>query len=206
MGHTYTAKGNRRYRYYVCGKAQQRGWEQCPAPSVPAGEAERFVVEQIKCIGRDPGIVAKTVRQVRRQAEDELQRLQREREALKQQLRDDHAELQRLASVNSNGERTARLAQVQEQICTAERRVTEIDNEFAKRAGEVVNEAEVAEALADFDSVWEALAPREQIRVMQLLIERIEFDGHRGSMSITFRPTGIKSLADELAACQEDAA
>jgi site-specific DNA recombinase len=28
MSHTYTAKGNRRYRYYVCGTAQQRGWSE----------------------------------------------------------------------------------------------------------------------------------------------------------------------------------
>ena len=27
MCHTYTAKGGRRYRYYVCATAQQRGWD-----------------------------------------------------------------------------------------------------------------------------------------------------------------------------------
>jgi site-specific DNA recombinase len=65
MSHTYTAKGNRRYRYYVCGTAQQRGWSECPAPSVPAGQIERFVVEQIQSIGRDPAVIAETTRQVR---------------------------------------------------------------------------------------------------------------------------------------------
>jgi site-specific DNA recombinase len=34
MSHTYSAKGSKRYRYYVCNHAQQRGWKQCPTPSV----------------------------------------------------------------------------------------------------------------------------------------------------------------------------
>ena len=49
-----TRDGKKRYRYYVCTAAQKRGWDKCPSRSIPAGEIERFVVEQIKCIGRDP--------------------------------------------------------------------------------------------------------------------------------------------------------
>ncbi len=64
MSHTYTAKGNKRYRYYVCGTAQQRGWSECPAPSIPAGEIERFVVDQIRGIGRDPALLHETLLQV----------------------------------------------------------------------------------------------------------------------------------------------
>src|SRR5690606_16446469 len=41
MGHTYTAKGNKRYRYYTCLKAQKRGWGHCPTKSVPAAEIEQ---------------------------------------------------------------------------------------------------------------------------------------------------------------------
>jgi site-specific DNA recombinase len=52
MTHTYSSKGQRRYRYYVCTQAQQRGRHTCPSPSVPAGEIERFVVDQIRAIGR----------------------------------------------------------------------------------------------------------------------------------------------------------
>jgi site-specific DNA recombinase len=49
-----TRKGNRRYRYYVCSLAQKRGWDTCPSKAIPAAQVEGFVVEQIKCIGRDP--------------------------------------------------------------------------------------------------------------------------------------------------------
>ena len=43
MVHTYTSKGSRRYRYYVCSSAQKRGRETCPSKSVPAEEIERFI-------------------------------------------------------------------------------------------------------------------------------------------------------------------
>ena len=42
--------------------------------------------------------------------------------------------------------------------------------------------------------------------MLNLLIERIEFDGQTGDASITFHPTGIKTLADELAVTQENVA
>ena len=47
MSHTYTAKGSRRYRYYVCSAAQKRGWDTCPTGSIPAAEIEAFVVGEI---------------------------------------------------------------------------------------------------------------------------------------------------------------
>jgi site-specific DNA recombinase len=51
--------------------------------------------------------------------------------------------------------------------------------------------------LGQFDAVWDALSPREQGRVLGLLIERVEHDGREASVAITFRPTGIKTLAAE---------
>jgi hypothetical protein len=38
---------------------------------------------------------------------------------------------------------------------------------------------------------------------VQLLIEKVEFDGAKGSVAITFYPAGVKTLADELMAEQQ---
>lgn len=55
--------------------------------------------------------------------------------------------------------------------------------------------------------MWRVLAPSEQARILNLLVERIDYDGPAGNVSITSRPTGIKSLAKELAgSSQEEAA
>ena len=95
---------------------------------------------------------------------------------------------------------------MQDRIREAERRVTQIDDELATLEGDLVDEREVAAALADFDALWECLIPREQARAIELLVECIAYDGEGGNVSITFRPTGIKTLASELAQRKEEAA
>ncbi len=40
----------RRYRYYVCTQAQRRGWKSCPSKSLPAGQLEGYVMDQLRSI------------------------------------------------------------------------------------------------------------------------------------------------------------
>ena len=69
---THATRGNRRYRYYVCTAAQKKGWNRCPSKSIPAVEIEQFVIEQIRDIGRDPDLVAETIRQTQSQSAERL--------------------------------------------------------------------------------------------------------------------------------------
>jgi site-specific DNA recombinase len=66
------------------------------------------------------------------------------------------------------------------------------------------NEDEVAVALEQFGPVWESLTPREQTRLVQRLIEKVEHDGQAGTVAITFHAAGIKMLADEILAPQHN--
>ena len=54
-----------------------------------------------------------------------------------------------------------------------------------------------AVGLWGFDPVWGTLSPREQARVLHLLIERVGYDGEKERVAITFRPGGIKALGRE---------
>lgn len=56
-----------------------------------------------------------------------------------------------------------------------------------------------------FDPVWDSLTLCEQARVVRLLVERVDYDGARGKVAVTFHPGGIKTLAAELSN-HEDAA
>jgi hypothetical protein len=61
MSPTYTVKdtktaGRKRYRYYACGKGSKTGRRQCQCPTLPAGEIERFVAQEVATIARDPGL------------------------------------------------------------------------------------------------------------------------------------------------------
>jgi site-specific DNA recombinase len=206
MTHTFTVKGQRRYRYYLCNNAQQNGRKACPAPSVSAETIEQFVVEEIRAIGRDPGLVAATLAESRRLAGEAIQGVKKERAALERQRRADEAELCQLAAVEAKNGELARLVAVQERMVAAARRYAEVDAELAAALDQDLDEADVAPALAQFDMVWGAMTPKEQARVMALLIERADFDSREGNVDITFRPTGIESLLAEVTKHGEAAA
>src|SRR5262249_33277972 len=113
-----------------------------------------------------------------------------------------NADVRRCAGQTTGGGETpavARLADIHDRIGTAERRLTEIQNEAVALEGEMIDEGEVARALAAFDPVWDTLTPHEQARVISLLVERVDYDGRQGKVSITFQAAGIQTLADELA-------
>ena len=75
MGHTYSSKGNVRYRYYVCLNAVKRGWHTCPSKSVPAEQIERFVIERVQSMSDKHG-VAKLLRSDGLPIKDQIRILQ----------------------------------------------------------------------------------------------------------------------------------
>jgi site-specific DNA recombinase len=203
MTPTHTTKdGNKRYRYYVCSSAQKRGWHTCPSKSIPAGEIERFVVEQIMCIGKDRALLQQVLEQARQQDSARAGELDAERAGLEKDLTGWHREIRdlsgRLRPGEDNGAVIGRLAELQERIGTVEVRVRKLREQIHAIHHQLLEEDEAALAMSIFDPVWGSLTPHEQVRAVQLLVERVDYNGSKGKVSITFRPTGIKTLAREL--------
>jgi site-specific DNA recombinase len=71
----------------------------------------------------------------------------------------------------------------------------ELASESDRLEANRLSDAVVAKALAEFDGVWAALTPKEQARLIGLLVESIEYDGAAGTVAITFHPAGIKALS-----------
>ena len=160
---------------------------------MPAGEIEQFVIDQIKAVGNDPALLAQTIKQARGQGMKALADLQREEQSLQRELARHNAQLIKLAtSAQSDG-----LADIQERIRTGELRSTQIRDDIVALNRELVDECEVETALSAFTPIWDTLSPREQARIIHLLIERVDYDGANGTVSVTFRPNGIKTLAQE---------
>jgi len=198
MGHSYTTKkGNRCYRYYVCYQAQKQGWESCPSKSLPAEQVEQFVVEQIRCIGRDPELLARTLAQLNQKhaeasaaAERELRLLERERQKLAGEVR------RAQQTAGRSPEDAARLAELEQQLQAADARRHELAG-FVERQTRAVNRGELQTALVAFDPLWKTLSPNEQSRVLRLLVQRIDYDGAKGAISITFHPNGIQAIGQK---------
>ncbi|MEK6674493.1 MAG: recombinase family protein [Planctomycetota bacterium] len=195
MMHTYTSKGNRRYRYYTCYTAQKQGWHACPSKSVPAEEIERFVVQQIRSIGKDASVRAMVLDQARAQAVEETSALEGDTRIVEREISRMHAEMAKVATdAATNGHAAARLAELHERLRQSEQHLTEL-HDYAERARRgLVNKEEVDSALQAFTPLWDALSPREQARVLRLLIQRVEYDGAEGRIAVTFRANGIMTL------------
>jgi site-specific DNA recombinase len=156
MMHTFTSKnGARLYRYYVCTSAKKHGSASCPSPSVPAEELEQFVVQQFRKIGTDGRLLAETIDQTRRQAEQSTAELKAEQRRLEQEVAVYTADLTRLAGTvepaGGDARDTDRLAELHERIGTAERRAKEVREILLALGRREVDDSEVAQALTIFD-------------------------------------------------------
>jgi site-specific DNA recombinase len=199
-----TRKGNRRYRYYCCTGAQKRGWHTCPSKSIPAGEIERFVVDQVRGIGSDTALIADTLAQARARADEERATLGAEQRGLKRDAEGWNNEVRGLLeeiAKGSNPTSLQRLAELQERMRSAESRASDIHAQLLALDQGRITEEEVAAALGSFDSVWNALSLREQARIIQLLVERVDYDGAHEKVAITFHATGFKALAAQQENC-----
>jgi site-specific DNA recombinase len=127
MVHSYSGKGAKRYRYYVCYQAQQRGWKYCKTKSVSAPVIERAVVDAICRVGTDPQLAAEVVRQAREQLVRRREQHQKDVSTAESSLRRLNSEMTALAGNTgiTSTERMDRLVDLQGQIQAAEHRLAE---------------------------------------------------------------------------------
>ncbi len=185
------------YRYYLCVHASKHGPGSCPVGTVPAGEIERAVIEQLRAVFETPEVVAATVRAARKQREARLEEVTHQHTAAATKLTAFREEAQRLMS-GAYGDSplvAGRLAELTAQVEAQERAVTQADQEMQALSSRV-GEREVIGALASLDPAWEELFPAEQERIVQLLVRRVEV-GPDG-LDLELRAEGLESLALEL--------
>ena len=61
MTHTFCGKGKRSfYRYYRCIHAIKNGHDECSGGSLPAGEIERVVIDEVRGLGKDDALLPTT--------------------------------------------------------------------------------------------------------------------------------------------------
>ena len=156
----------------------------------------------MRCIGTDPVLLHETLAQAREQDEARVAELETEQRTLTRDQSRWDAELRKLAlhlgPDNAADPLIGRLADLQERLSQVEKRAAAVRNQIEAIHKQRLDEEQASEALRLFDPVWESLAPREQARILQLLVERIDYDGAKGNIAIRFHPTAIKALTDEL--------
>ena len=69
------------------------------------------------------------------------------------------------------------------------------ETQLARDHAEQLADAEIQAAFGDFDTLWKSVSQREQGKLMEVLVERVEYDPHEVAISVSFHRSGIKALA-----------
>jgi site-specific DNA recombinase len=198
MIHTYTMRGSKRYRYYVCHHAQQRGWNTCETKSVGAPAIEAAVIEAIRKLGSDPELARRTVEHARNQVAARVEQLGKDEAAGREQLRRLNMEMACAATVSGEEDGAAarfdRLVEVHKEVQTIEDRLATIWTEIKALSDDPLDAADVLSALERFEPVWNSLRTHQQTRMVNLLVERVGYDGRTGKVTVAFRSQGMREL------------
>ena len=198
--------GQKRYRYYVCGRAQKEGWANCPGPSLPADDLEAFVVNELRALGRSERLVADAIVAAQAKLRERVVRLEQDRETLAGELEDARASLRGI--VAGGGERNgdaAVAAELRERIRDLDDRRRRLDARLAKMRTRVLDEDELVGALESFDPLWEQLHTKERERLVHLLVQRVEWDAQTETITVAFHTTFDKDATGETGGTEEAA-
>ena len=194
MNHTYTAKEKIRYRYYVCQNAAKRGYASCDTRSIPAQEIEDFIVDRMAAIGSDEALIAEVEGRARTEREESLAALVSEKTQIEKSL---SHQARTVAGIMGQPNASRRLADLNDQIRAGENRMAEIAAEIAGLEDATISREDVASVLGSFRVLFDRLTPAERTRLVSLVVDQISYNGERGTVSISFHPTGIKTIAEE---------
>jgi len=193
MGHTYTQKKNKLYRYYLCTTKQKQGRQTCDTPFLPAQDIEDFVVEMIKRIGSDPELLEQAFTETVKHRDSLQSELEQERRQLLEKQRKTRIKIERLVAMIDSSD--ASLSTVREHLNKAEhivsqteRGLADVEEKLKGLESETVDRERLFDALTRFGSLWEVLAQRERVKLMRQLIETVVFDPVTGNISLTFNP------------------
>ncbi len=203
MTSSYGMAHGKTYRYYKCASVNRQGTAACPVRSLPAEEFERYIVERVRAMSKNPQLVRKTAERVQLERQKDVPALDAEKERLEEELARSRKEAKRLVAAlaeQKNGDGkfiTERLGELDARAGQIERRLTEIAEQVVNIERSTIQPDDIDAVLTLFDPVWDALIPRERARVLQLLVEQVEYDGQNGRVSITFHPAGVALLAQD---------
>ena len=100
-----------------------------------------------------------------------------------------------MSSRGSNDPTLARLAELNERTSQAEPELHQLLIRISQLKASQLADAEIKAAFSDFDTLWRSVSQREQGKLMEVLVERVEYDPHDVAISVSFHRSGIKTLA-----------
>lgn len=184
------------YRYYTCNGAIKNGYASCPVRSVPAGEIEKAVTDQLRAILRSPEMIAQTFRAAEELEAQELEALLGEKSALELRLVELRAQASELTSSDTGEMPSERFVELNDDIQNVRQQLSDTGAQILNAQTRSLTEQDVADALRKLDPIWDELFPSEQHRIFRSLVESVIITSE--GVDIRLRADGIHSIVTEL--------
>lgn len=209
MFHTYSAKGNYKYRYYVCMNAQKRGYGSCPTRSVNAQVIEDAVIDGLRKIAHDLKAQEQSIKLSRKSLQEEIERLRAEQRIMGNEIQDLSTRIKDLKESleHKKGDQNLSAIEVNNlkgKLLDNERLMSEMRIKKIQIEEELVTTEEFIEALSVTSPIWDTLFLQEKRRVLKLLLREVDYDGRDGTLGLTLNGKGIKLLNSEINPSVED--
>ncbi len=190
LGITYTKKKGRRYTYYKCIKDDNRAVSSCPLSSIPAGDADRVILEQMSSEFRTPTLLAAIYaegKQRQLKQEDELRKRMDTIRKKRDKLRND------IIANDSNiaNDVVSEFKQLDDEL-------TALEIQFRDLQASGITSRDISNACESIGAIWEELFPAERYHLAHLLIDKIIIT--REAMQMNIKTHGMASLVRELQA------
>lgn len=165
--------------------------------SLSAPAIEAAVVDELRCIVDDEGLKREVYRQAEQLVEKREATLELQLRQFGSQLARDRLELGRMVTEGTAGElNDLRRDDLNARIEKCESRLARLNDELTKSRELRIERKDVDAALGDFDRLWELLRPRERVQLLELLIERVQYDSNEGTLEVEYHPTAIAALIE----------
>jgi site-specific DNA recombinase len=183
--HCYAKKSTRIYRYYSCGRRRLEGSTACSTPSIPAGEIESLVVDQLMSIGTNPDLQE----EVYRQLVDALERKQVEaKKCLKTALEQRNRLERELASSREFEAPLTLIKHLESKKQDAEELLKDSESDAVVA---IPSRADVAGVLQDMQGLWPTFNTGEKCAFVKALVRKVEYDSVEGRITLHFNDDGF---------------
>ena len=194
MFHTYSQKGGRRYRYYVCTTSQKHGKDACPVGRINAADLERGLVESLRRLADDHAQQTSVVTALHDIQMAQRQPLETEIATLESELR----AVQALAPNTPTPEEQRRAQEMEQRLSARRIRVADMDAQMLTRA-------DLQRALDMVGATWDVLETGEKAMLLTRLLDRADYDGN-GTLGVTLNARGIRGLTEDRAPAEAQTA
>lgn len=194
-----TARGRTRHRYYRCIARDKVAIGACPARPLVAKEVEELVRAQVAEVARrldahGGGTTAFVDAAVARHVGRRIEELKAKVAAARLQLQQRTQELARLDEA-ADGATSRRLEQRRVEVTRPRQELARAEQQLATLQQLTLSGAWLAEQLRTFDRVWDRLLPANRLRVIGLVVDRVDVDSTAGDVRVTLQPWIAEALA-----------